>query len=65
MAYDHYSYDDYDEHTVSNLDKAEMYWRGRDDGRLEAGGGLPTFLGGFFIGATAITIIWIMVTLWR
>jgi hypothetical protein len=65
MSYNNYSYDDYDEHVVSDLDKAEMYWKGRDDGRLEAGGGLPTFVAGAFIGGTFIAIIWIMVTVWR
>lgn len=55
----------YDEEVNDDLEKAEMYWKGRDDGRLEAGGGLPTFLGGAFIGAVSIAIIWLMVAVWR
>lgn len=39
--------------------ESDDYWRGRDDGRLEAGGGLPTLLSGTAMGALAVIIIWI------
>jgi hypothetical protein len=60
-----YNYEDFDDDVIRDLDKAEMYWKGRDDGRLEAGGGLPTFLAGAFIGSAIVAVIWIMVTVWR
>lgn len=59
-----YNYEDLDDATVNDLEKAEMYWKGRDDGRLEAGGGLLTLLGGAFLGAVSVLIIWIMVAVW-
>jgi hypothetical protein len=59
-----YNYDDLDDETVHDLEKADMYWKGRDDGRLEAGGGFYTLLGGVFIGAVIVSILWIMVTVW-
>jgi hypothetical protein len=57
-----YNYDD--EAVNDDLEKAEMYWKGRDDGRLESGGGLYTLMGGVFIGAVAVSIFWIMSVIW-
>jgi hypothetical protein len=57
-----YVYDDPE--STEDMEKLEHYWKGRDDGRLEAGGGLPTLLGGAFLGAVSVAIIWIMVAVW-
>jgi hypothetical protein len=53
-----YSYDCGDDYQ-NQLDKAEMYWKGRDDGRLEASGGLYTLLSGVFIGSVTVAVLWI------
>lgn len=58
-----YVYDD--EGVNDDLEKAEMYWRGRDDGRLEAGGGIYTLLAGVFLGSVSVVILWIMWAIWR
>jgi hypothetical protein len=53
-----------DPESTEDMEKLEIYWKGRDDGRLESGGGLPTLLSGAVIGALSATIIWIMAVLW-
>jgi hypothetical protein len=59
-----YVYEDLEEAVAHDLEKADMYWKGRDDGRLEAGGGIYTLMGGIFIGSVTVAIIWIMCSVW-
>lgn len=53
-----YVYDDTD------LDDDDAYLMGYEEGRLEAGGGLPTLLGGVFLGAASVGIAWLMTIIW-
>lgn len=59
MSYNNYNYDDED------LQDTDDYLTGYEEGRLEAGGGLPTLLGGIFIGAATVAIAWLMWTVWQ
>jgi hypothetical protein len=60
MSYNNYQYDDEDVEVVED----EQYLMGYEDGRLEAGGGLPTLLGGIFLGAASVAIAWLMTIAW-
>jgi hypothetical protein len=60
VSYNNYQYDDEDVEVVED----EQYLMGYEDGRLEAGGGLPTLLGGIFLGAASVAIAWLMTIAW-
>jgi hypothetical protein len=54
----------YDDEVIDDQYLPEQYLLGYEDGRLDAGGGLPTLLGGIFLGAASVAIAWLMTIAW-